>query len=67
MADTHNKETILPEFHKTVDVTNIKEFTLKQLQALDKVLDGKATEKDYETLKEMTLRDLGDLLKWELL
>ena len=46
MADTHNKEITLPEFHKTVDVTNIKEFTLKQLQALDKVLDGKATEKE---------------------
>ena len=53
----------LPYFKNSVDTSSIKEYTNAQLMALCKLLDGKATEKDYETLQAMTLKDLGDLVR----
>jgi hypothetical protein len=47
----HNKEIEMPKFHKTVNVDRVKDFNLRQLQALDRLLDGKATKKDYKILK----------------
>lgn len=47
----HKKEIILPTFVKAVNVDKIKEFSNTELDALDKLLDGKATKKDYNILK----------------
>ena len=47
----HNKEVTMPNFHETVNVERINDFSLAQLKALDKLLDGKATPKDYKTLR----------------
>ena len=44
------KEVTFPDFHQTVNVTKIKSFSLKELNALDKLLDGKASKKDYAIL-----------------
>ena len=46
----HKKEITMPNFDKAVNVDKIKDFSLAQLEALDKLLDGKATEKDYNIL-----------------
>ena len=45
------KEIVMPSFHETVNVDKINTFSLKELEALDKLLDGKATKKDYQTLR----------------
>jgi hypothetical protein len=44
------KEIKMPEFGKAVNVDKINSFSRKQLKALDRLLDGKATKKDYEIL-----------------
>ena len=46
----NTKEIKMPNFGKAVNVDKINSFSLAQLKALDKLLDGKATKKDYETL-----------------
>ena len=46
----HKKEIIMPNFGEAVNVDRIKDFSTAQLEALDKLLDGKATEKDYNIL-----------------
>ena len=46
-----NKEIVMPSFHKTVNVDKINTFSLKELEALDRLLDGKATKKDYQILR----------------
>ena len=46
----HKKEVILPNFGEAVNVDRVKDFSLAQLKALDKLLDGKATQKDYNIL-----------------
>ena len=45
------KEIKMPSFHKTVNVDKVNTFSLKELKALDRLLDGKATKKDYDVLK----------------
>ncbi len=46
------KEITLPDFHQTVNVDRLKSFSLRELKALDKMLDGKASQKDYEVLRK---------------
>jgi hypothetical protein len=46
----HKKEITMPNFDKAINVDKIKDFSLAQLEALGKLLDGKATEKDYNIL-----------------
>jgi hypothetical protein len=46
----HKKEITMPNFKGAVNVDKIKDFSLAQLEALDRLLDGKATEKDYNIL-----------------
>jgi len=46
----HKKEITMPNFGEAVNVDKIKDFSTAQLKALDKLLDGKATEKDYNIL-----------------
>ena len=46
----HKKEITMPNFDKAINVAKIKDFSLAQLEALDRLLDGKATEKDYNIL-----------------
>ena len=46
----NNKEIKMPEFGKAVNVDKINSFSSKQLKALNRLLDGKATKKDYEIL-----------------
>ena len=46
----HNKEIEMPNFKKAVNVDKINSFSLAQLKALDKLLDGKATQRDYNIL-----------------
>ena len=48
----HKKEITMPNFGETVNVDRIKDFSTAQLEALDKLLDGKATEKDYNILNK---------------
>ena len=48
----HKKEITFPDFHKTVNVDKINSFSLQELKALDKLLDGKASKKDYAILKQ---------------
>ena len=45
------KEIKMPNFEEAVNVDKVKDFSLKQLKALDKLLDGKATQQDYDILK----------------
>lgn len=45
------KEIVIPSFHKTVNVDKINTFSLKELEALNRLLDGVATKKDYQTLR----------------
>lgn len=52
MAYKFKKEVTFPDFHQTVNVDKINSFSLKELNALDKLLDGKASEKDYEVLRK---------------
>ena len=47
----NTKEIKMPNFGKAVNVDKVKDFSLEQLKALDKLLDGKATQKDYDILK----------------
>ena len=47
----NTKEIKFPSFHKTVSVDKINTFSIKELEALDRLLDGKATKKDYQTLR----------------
>lgn len=44
------KEITFPDFHQTVNVDKIKSFSLQELKALDRLLDGKASKKDYAVL-----------------
>jgi len=46
----HKKEITMPNFGEAVNVDRIKDFSTAQLEALDKLLDSKATEKDYNIL-----------------
>jgi hypothetical protein len=46
----HKKEITMPNFGEAVNVDKVKDFSLAQLKALDKLLDGKATQKDYNIL-----------------
>ena len=46
----HKKEITMPNFGEAVNVDRVKDFSLTQLKALDKLLDGKATQKDYNIL-----------------
>ena len=46
----HKKEITMPNFGEAVNVDRVKDFSLAQLKALDKLLDGKATQKDYNIL-----------------
>ena len=46
----HKKEITMPNFGGAVNVDRVKDFSTAQLEALDKLLDGKATEKDYNIL-----------------
>ena len=46
-----NKEIVMPSFHKTVNVDKINTFSLEELEALDRLLDGKGTKKDYQILR----------------
>ena len=45
------KEVTFPDFHRTVNVDKINSFSLKELNALDKLLDGKASKRDYAILR----------------
>jgi len=36
----------------SANLDKVNTFSPKELKALDRLLDGKATKKDYETLKE---------------
>jgi len=47
----HSKEITMPSFGKAVNVDRVKDLSLAKLKALDKLLDGKATQKDYDILK----------------
>tara|TARA_R110002012_G_scaffold196225_1_gene364550 strand:- start:441 stop:599 length:159 start_codon:yes stop_codon:yes gene_type:complete len=47
----NKKEITMPNFGEAVNVDRVKDFSLAQLEALDKLLDGKATQKDYNILK----------------
>tara|TARA_R100000008_G_C3559579_1_gene155295 strand:- start:1025 stop:1183 length:159 start_codon:yes stop_codon:yes gene_type:complete len=47
----HQKEVKLPSFHKTVNADKINTFSTAQLESLNRLLDGKATKKDYQVLK----------------
>ena len=46
----HKKEISMPNFGKAVNVDKVNEFSLAQLKALDRLLDGKATKRDYKIL-----------------
>jgi len=46
----HKKEITMPNFGEAVNVDRVKDFSTAQLEALDKLLDGKATQKDYNIL-----------------
>lgn len=48
----HKKEITIPNFGEAVNVDRVKDFSTAQLEALDKLLDGKATEKDYNILNK---------------
>ena len=50
----HKKEVVMPNFGEAVNVDRVKDFSLAQLKALDKLLDGKATQKDYNILTSPT-------------
>jgi hypothetical protein len=39
------------DFKKTVNKKRLNDFSLAQLKALDRMLDGKATPKDYKILR----------------
>ena len=47
----NTKKIEMPNFVEAVNVDKVNEFSLEQLKALDKLLDGKATQKDYDILK----------------
>jgi|TARA_B110000285_G_C15052904_1_gene577986 hypothetical protein len=46
----NSKEIKMPNFGKAVNVDKINSFSLAQLKALDKLLSGKATKRDYKIL-----------------
>ena len=48
----HKKEITMPDFGEAVNVSRVKDFSPDQLKALDKVFEGKATQKDYDILKK---------------
>ena len=39
------------DFKKTINTEKINKLSLSQLRALNNLLDGKATKKDYQLLK----------------
>ena len=41
----------------SANLDKVNTFSLKELKALDRLLDGKATKKDYETLKERSWKE----------
>ena len=45
------KEIKLPNFHETVNVDKVNDFSLRELKALDRLLDGRATKQDYKILR----------------
>ena len=47
----NTKEIKMPNFGKAVNVDKINSFSLAQLKALDKLLSGKATKRDYKILR----------------
>ena len=47
----NTKEIKFPSFHETENVDKISSFSLAELSALDRLLDGKATKKDYALLR----------------
>jgi hypothetical protein len=50
----NKKEIKMPSFHKAVNVDKINTFSTAQLEALNRLLDGKATKKDYQVLQAHT-------------
>ena len=46
----NSKEIKMPNFGKAVNVDKINSYSLAQLKALDRLLDGKATKRDYKIL-----------------
>ena len=46
----NTKEIKMPNFGKAVNVDKINSYSLAQLKALDRLLDGKATKRDYKIL-----------------
>jgi hypothetical protein len=40
-----------PDFGKAVNVDRVNDFNVNKLEALNNLLDGKATKKDYDILK----------------
>ena len=48
----HKKEIEMPNFKKAVNVDKINSFSLAQLRALNNLLDGKATQRDYNILNK---------------
>lgn len=48
------KEITFPSFHKTINVNKINEFSVKELEALNRILDGRSTKKDYKILSQRT-------------
>ena len=47
----HNKEITTPNFGDAINIDRVSTFSLLQLKALDNLLNGKATVKDYDALK----------------
>ena len=48
----HKKEITMPNFGEAVNVDRVKDFSLAQLKALDKLPYGKATQRDYNILNK---------------
>ena len=48
----HKKEITMPNFGEAVNVSRVKDFSPDQLKALDKFFEGKATQKDYNILRD---------------
>ena len=53
------------DFKKTVNTKKVNKLSLAQLTALNNLLDGKATKKDYKILKNANTKELNKKLKRE--
>lgn len=51
LAFTTNYRGLKMDFKKTVNKKRLNDFSLAQLEALSRMLDGKATPKDYKILR----------------